>query len=111
MTLQELIDSNKYQIINEGTDLSKELTKPFCCDLLSVAMSRASQGCVWVTVMSNVNTLAVASLTETGCIILAEGRTMEESCVDKAKEQDITVLRSTDPIFETAEAVYEMMKK
>ena len=111
MTLQELIDSNKYQIINEGTDLSKELTKPFCCDLLSVAMSRASQGCVWVTVMSNVNTLAVASLTETGCIILAEGRTMEESCVDKAKEQDITVLRSTDPIFETAEAVYEMIKK
>ena len=111
MTLQELIDSNKYQIIKEGTDLSKELTKPFCCDLLSVAMSRASQGCVWVTVMSNVNTLAVASLTETGCIILAEGRTMEESCVDKAKEQDITVLRSTDPIFETAEAVYEMMKK
>ena len=111
MTLQDLIDSNKYQIVNEGTDLSKKLTRPFCCDLLSVAMSRASEGCVWVTVMSNVNTLAVASLTETGCIILAEGRTMDEGCVDKAKEQDITVLRSTDPIFETAEAVYEMMKK
>ena len=111
MTLKELIDSGKFKVINEGSDLSRKLTKPFCCDLLSVAMSRASEGCVWVTVMSNVNTLAVASLTETACIIISEGRDMDDSCVEKAKEQEITVLRSDKPIFETAQTVYEMINE
>ena len=38
MTIQELIRQDQFEIINEGSDLSREITEPFCCDLLSVAM-------------------------------------------------------------------------
>ena len=73
MTVQELIDSGIFGVVNAGEGLEREITKPFCCDLLSIAMGRAPEGCAWVTVMGNMNTLAVASLADAACVIMAEG--------------------------------------
>ena len=72
MTVQELIYSNLFQLKNAGDDLERDITVPFCCDLLSIAMGQAPSGSAWVTVMSNLNTLAVASLADVACVILAE---------------------------------------
>ena len=77
MTLNNLIEKltagGQFKILNKGTDVEREVTGTYCCDLLSIAMSRAPEGCAWVTVMGNINTLAVAALTDAACIILAEG--------------------------------------
>ena len=72
MTLKQLIDKNIFTLLNTGDDTERQITTPFCCDLLSIAMGRAPAGCAWVTVMANMNTLAVASLADAACIILAE---------------------------------------
>ena len=40
-------------------------------DLLSWVMSHATAGDAWVTIMSNINVAAVASLTEVACVIFA----------------------------------------
>lgn len=109
MTLEQLLQKNKYTVINKGDDTKRELTGLFCCDLLSIAMSKAPEGCVWVTVMGNINTLAVASLTDTACIILAGGISLDDAALSKAREEGITVLASEEPIFETALAVHGMM--
>ena len=34
MTIQELWDSGIFKQVNEGEDMEREITKPFCCDLL-----------------------------------------------------------------------------
>ena len=73
-------------------DPDREVTKIFCCDLLSIAMSKAPAGCVWVTVMGNRNTLAVASLAEAACIVLAEGVSLDEGTLARAGEEGIAVL-------------------
>lgn len=111
MTVKELIDSSLFSVINEGTGLKREITKPFCCDLLSIAMGRAPEGCAWVTVMGNMNTLAVASLTEAACVIMAEGAALDDAAAKKAKEQEITVLKTDLPIFEAALFVWERLKQ
>ena len=85
---------------------STEVTGTYCCDLLSVAMSRVPEGAAWVTVMSNLNTLAVASLTEAACVILAEGAAIEETVAAKAKEQEITLLSTELPVFDAALKIY-----
>ena len=69
MTVQNLIDSGKFGTVNVGGDTARGITKTFCCDLLSIAMGRAPEGCAWVTVMGNMNTLAVASLADAACVI------------------------------------------
>lgn len=102
MTVQDLINTNRFTVINAGDHPEREITKLFCCDLLSVAMSRAPEGCAWVTVMGNMNTLAVATLSDSACIILAEGMLLDEAAAAKAKTQGVTVLSTQEPVFETA---------
>lgn len=110
MIVQELIDRKIFQEINIGDDTDRDVTKPFCCDLLSIAMGRAPAGCAWVTVMGNLNTLAVAALADAACVILAEGAALDEAAVKKASLQGITVLRTEEPVFETALTVKELLK-
>jgi hypothetical protein len=109
MTVQELADSGKFEIVNLGDETDREITKLFCCDLLSIAMGRAPAGCAWVTVMGNMNTLAVASLTDAACVILAEGAMLDDAAAKKAASQDITVFKTDLPIFEAALEIYGML--
>ncbi len=111
MTVKELMDRNLAEVVSAGEDPDREITKVFCCDLLSIAMGRAPAGCAWVTVMANMNTLAVASLADAACIILAEGARLDENAAEKAKTQGIAVLASEQPVFDLALAIYELLKK
>ncbi len=109
MTVQELINKDIFEVINTGDNLDKVISKPFCCDLLSIAMGKAPADSAWVTVMGNINTLAVATLTDIACIILAEGAVLDVPALNKAKDQNITVLSTDKPIFDTSLMVYEMI--
>lgn len=108
MTVQNLLESGVFRTVNVGENPDRAITVPFCCDLLSIAMGKAPAGCAWVTVMGNMNTLAVASLADAACIIMAESAVLDEMAMKKAKEQEITVLATELPIFEAALKVYQM---
>ena len=71
-------------------------------DLLSWVMGRAQMDNAWITIMNNVNVIAVASLADTSCVILAEGVELPEDLVKTAEEKEINVLTSSQPIYETA---------
>lgn len=107
MTVRELIDSRLFELVNAGKGLDREITGPFCCDLLSIAMGKAREGCAWVTVMGNMNTLAVAALAEAACVIMAEGAVLDGEAVKKAKIQEITVFKTEMPVFEAALLIYK----
>lgn len=85
------------------------ITRVFCCDLLSVAMGKAPSGCAWVTVIGNRNTLAVASLADVSCIVLAEGASFTEDDMQCAKEQEIAVFSTDLPVFEAALKVHQLL--
>lgn len=110
MTVQGLMDQGIFDVVNQGDGLDREITIPFCCDLLSIAMGRAPSGCAWVTVMGNMNTLAVATLVDAACVILAEGAVLDEIAKKKAADQDITVLSTQMPIFEAALKVHGLLQ-
>ncbi|MBS1484041.1 MAG: hypothetical protein HP059_12770 [Clostridium sp.] len=110
MTVQGLIDKGLFDVVNKGDGLDREITIPFCCDLLSIAMGRAPSGCAWVTVMGNMNTLAVAALTDAACVILAEGAVLDEVAKKKAVDQEITVLSTEMPIFEAALKIHGLLQ-
>lgn len=80
----------------------REIEGVYIGDLLSWVMGRASSGDAWITIMSNVNILAVASLADTACIIIAESVELEEDVVETAKQKGINVLYSEAGIYDTA---------
>jgi hypothetical protein len=88
----------------------RTLSKVFCCDLLSFAMARNPSDSVWVTVMGNVNTIGVMSLTDGGAVIIAENAALDEIAAKKATEQNITVIMTALPVFEAALTIHELIK-
>lgn len=110
MTVNDLIHSNLFTLINKGDNTEQSISKLFCCDLLSIAMSRAPSGGAWVTVMGNINTLAVASLSDTACIILAEGVRLDETTSAKAAQQGITVFATDLPVFDAALLIHQKLQ-
>ncbi|KSV58044.1 hypothetical protein [Acetivibrio ethanolgignens] len=108
MTVGKLIEAGVFQLLNQGDNLEQRITRPFCCDLLSSCMTKIPAGAAWVTVIGNINTLAVLTLTDAACVILAEGAFLDEAAARKAKEQGITVFATDLPIFEAALRVYEL---
>ena len=100
MTLKTLCESGRLALACGPAD--KEITGVYCGDLLSRVMGKAPAGSAWVTVMGNVNAVAVASLCEVGAMVLAEGARLDEAAAASAEEHGIAVALSPDPIYETA---------
>ena len=107
MTVKELVDRQIFRVVNLGEELDREVTKVFCCDLLSIAMGKAPADGAWGTVMGNVNTIAVATLADVSCVIMAEEVSLDEVARARAKEQGVTVLATEEPVFEAALKVYQ----
>ena len=110
MTVKDIIDSGSFELLCEGSDTSVPVEGVFCCDLLSVAMGKGRPDCAWVTVMGNINSLAVLHLTDMSCIVLAENAALDPEAEKKAAEVGITVLRSKEPVFETSLIIYNMLR-
>ena len=87
----------------------KEVTGGYCGDLLSFVMGRASSGDAWVTIMTNINTVAVASLTDVACVILADGSVPEQAVIERAQAQDVNLLVSEQPSYEVCAALGKLL--
>lgn len=109
MKVKDLIQDGGFQVLNEGGNTDREISVPYCCDLLSIAMGRMPADSAWVTVMGNVNTMAVTTLADASCVILAEGSRLDDAALARAKEQEITVLLTELPIFDAALIVHRKL--
>ncbi len=83
-------------------DGDREVTGVYIGDLLSWVMGRAASGDAWITIMSNSNIVAVATLADTACVILAEGVQPDEGVAQLAKQKGINLLLSEVSAYETA---------
>lgn len=99
MTVKELANTLELKVINEA-DTAREIHGAYTGDLLSWVMGRAKSDNVWVTIMSNVNVIAVASLCDVSLVILSENSVLDEEALQKAKMQDINVYSSEKASFE-----------
>ena len=84
------------------TDGDREIESAYVGDLLSWVMGRAQSGNVWITIMSNINIVAVAALTDVACVILAEGVTVEETVLNTAAQKGVNLLVSEMTAYELA---------
>ena len=86
----------------------KEVEGVYIGDLLSWVMGKAEQGNVWITIMSNINVIAVASLTEAAAVLLAEDVELVPEALDAARDKDITVLSSPLTVYELCVKIGEL---
>ena len=101
MTVNELKDALSLTVLTEG-DLGKDVTGCYCGDLLSWVMSRAVEGDCWLTVMGNINSIAVATLADTACIILVENAALDANARAKAEMHGVNILTTEDNSYDLA---------
>ena len=102
MTIQELAALIEGEVQTKTVDTGREVTCGYTCDLLSWVMGRAKADDAWLTVMGNVNAIAVASLADTAGIILVEDAVLDADAKARAEQQEIAVYGTSLPAFETA---------
>ena len=79
-------------------------------DLLSWVMGKATENNVWITIMSNVNVIAVASLSDVSAIILAENVTLDSEVLALAKEKGVNVFTTALSAYDVATKLYDALK-
>ena len=109
MTIKEAAGALSLETVVEG-DLERAVTGGYCGDLLSWVMGRAPADSLWITVMGNVNAVAVAVLADVAAILLAEDSPLDEAAREKAEAQGVTVLRSPLPAYELAVRLSEWLR-
>ena len=93
MTVAELAKKFEYEILCLP-DPERDVEHGYTGDLLSWVMGRLDSGSAWVTIMSNVNIIAVATLSDPSCVILAEHVDPDEQTVLRAEQQGINLLKT-----------------
>ena len=79
-------------------------------DLLSWVMGKAAEGNVWITIMTNVNIVAVAMLREISAIVLAEGVEIDGEALEAANLKGINILRTPLTSYEAAKKIAEIIQ-
>lgn len=109
MTVQTLCDELGWTILTEG-DLTKPVTGCYCGDLLSWVMSKAQDGDCWLTVMGNINAVAVAVLTDCACIVLTERAALDDDARARAEQQGVTILTTELNAYQAAIALSKRLE-
>lgn len=108
MKISDIMEPCKLKLLTGDTD--RRITGYYACDLLSWAISHAKEGDLWVTVMNNINILAVASLVDVSCIIIPEDIEVPGGLLEKARDKEVTLLSSPMAAAEILIQAYETSK-
>ena len=101
MTVNELKDKLSLTTVTLP-DGDREITGCYIGDLLSWVMSKAKTGDAWITIMSNINIVAVAALCDTATIILAEGVTLDDEVKSAAEARGVNILSASIGAYDLA---------
>lgn len=109
MRIEDLKAPLSLYTLNER-DGSAEISGGYCGDLLSNVMGRCPAGSAWITIMNNVNVLAVASLADAACVILAEDTRPDAAIIGRAEAEGINLYTSPYTAFELCGRLYGLLR-
>jgi len=107
MTVLELTQLTHWKMINNG-DLELPVTGVYTGDLLSYVMGNGSSGQAWITMQTHQNVIAICSLKEFSLLILVDNNALDAEALESAVENDINVLVSPLPAFETVKKLVQL---
>ena len=101
MTVAKLVDFEGITPVFVA-DETREIENVYIGDLLSWVMGRAPENCVWLTIMSNQNVAAVATLADASAVVLVEGVMPDEALLNVVKQKGINLFSCTLTAYELA---------
>ena len=110
MQINTLAEKLGWKLLTESDGADRTAEGCYCGDLLSWVMGRAKADDVWLTVMGNINAIAVATLADVSAIVLVESATLDEDALKRANMQEVAIYATELPAYETAMQIAEALK-
>ena len=101
MTVKELAEKHGFTFAVEA-DAERDVSGCYIGDLLSWVMGKAQPGNLWITIMTNVNTVAVGSLADVSAVLIAEGAMPARPVLDCAEARGVNILSTDLSAYEAA---------
>jgi serine kinase of HPr protein (carbohydrate metabolism regulator) len=108
MKVRGIVEALDLDVLAGEANLDREVTGGYAADLLSCVMAGAEAGDLWITLQTHGNIVAVASLLGVAALVVAEGAEVPEATLAKAEQQDVIVLASAEPVYETIAHLVEL---
>lgn len=109
MNVKEAIEKLNLKVLVED-DFQREITDCYIGDLLSWVMGRAPENSIWLTVMGNINSIAVATLADVSTIVLVENASLDDDAKAKAEAYGVNILSTEENAYHLATKIYELLK-
>ncbi|MCG0277477.1 MAG: AraC family transcriptional regulator [Thermanaeromonas sp.] len=109
MTVGEIASNLGLKVIAGHKGLGREVTTGYAADLLSDVIAHAPQGCLWFTLQTHENVVAVALLIDAAGIVITGGRKPEEATCKRAEKEGIPLLSSPENTFVLGGKLYALL--
>ena len=109
MLLSEVIEKLGLTVVSEG-NISADIKEGHVGDLLSEVMRDAKEDSVWITHQSHQNIIAVAEVVGIRAIIIPNKGNFSKDSINKALDNEITLLTCSESGFDVAGKVYSLLK-
>ncbi|MDM8537871.1 hypothetical protein QUF70_14025 [Desulfobacterales bacterium HSG17] len=107
MIIKEMVERFGMEVKGGAGGLGRQIDTGYSGDLLSEIMGNAPENCVWLTVQSHLNIVAVAVLKEMAGIVLTSGQAPDQETVEKADAEGIPLLMYNGSAFALAGELYK----
>jgi predicted transcriptional regulator len=107
MNVREFQDTLDLSVVAGEKGLDREVRGGYCGDLLSDVMANSPIGCIWMTIQSHKNIMAVAVLKEMAAIILVNGHQPDDETKAKADEEGIPILLTPLSAYQIAGMLFQ----
>lgn len=108
MKLSNIIDNLCLQEILFDSDI--EIKAGYSGDLMSDVIANAFPDSIWITIQSHRNSIAVALIKEIKAIIFTNNIEINKDLIEKAKEENISLLRTEKNSFQISGLLYKMLE-
>ncbi len=109
MTIAEIAERLNLTPVTGEEYLHREVSDGYVSDLLSDVMANAKKDCVWITLQTHENAVAVAVLKEIAAVVIVNGRKPSDVTIEKATEQKVPILLTSKTAFEIAGKLYQLL--
>jgi hypothetical protein len=109
MTLKEVVKTLHLSVQCGEDRMEQTVTGGYVGDLLSDVIANSKAGQVWITMQVHVNIVAVAVLKDLAGIMIVQGRKPAEETLKKANEENVAIMMSSLPAFETAGKLFKLI--
>ncbi len=107
MTLEEVKEILKAEVIIDSNKLQMEVKMGCGCDLMSDVLAFIKTGALLLTGLTNIQVIRTAEMADIKAICFVRGKRPDEETIRLAESKDLPLLTTQLPMFESCGRLYK----